>query len=71
MIDLKNLKNNSFLQLKVFDKNTKKIIEVRVYRNSSGGGDLDIDNALFEHYEDYDELRDFFYLRFREVTKRE
>lgn len=67
MVDLKNLKNNSFLQIMVFDRNTEKIRQVRVYKNSSGGGDLDIDNVLFEHYEDYDELRDFFYLRFREL----
>ena len=65
MEDLKILKNNSFLQIKVYDRNTKEIRQVRVYKNASGGGDLDIDNVLFEHYEDYEELRDFFYLRFK------
>ena len=65
MVDLKILKNNSFLQIKVYDRNTKEIRQVRVYKNASGDGDLDIDNVLFEHYEDYEELRDFFYLRFK------
>lgn len=67
MIDLKNLGNNSFLQVEVFDRYTKTICQVRVYKNDYGGGDIDIDNVQFEHYEDYDELRDFFFLRFREL----
>ena len=62
---INQLQSDSFLVLKVVNRKTNDITEVIVYRNSYGGGDLEIGKTTSEHYEDYAELISFFLLRFR------
>ncbi|NYJ28102.1 hypothetical protein [Allomuricauda sp. ARW1Y1] len=65
IVQLNDIEYDSFLNLNVLEKGTDVIRHVIISRNSYGGGDLTIDNLAFEHYEDFDELISFFWVRFR------
>ncbi|KAA2217379.1 hypothetical protein [Maribacter flavus] len=59
------LEYDSYLSLEVLEKRTNELRHVVISRNAYGGGNLDIENRIFEHYEDYSELISFFSLRFK------
>lgn len=64
---LKGMSKGSVLQLQIFDFRDSKHKKVAIYRNFTGGGDIEISTVEIEHYEDFDELISFFLSRFKIV----
>lgn len=62
---LKQIQKGTCVKLTVLDRRDLKEKVVIVYKNNYSGGDIEISSGEIEHYEDFDELVSFFYLRFR------